>query len=169
MRDVLQTLDILLNEAGIPEANVYGEVLPLSRLRALLTQFAELKELVSRYKGAIKYPGDTERHIGTSVATQLVHAQYMREKAEARVAELEAPPTVPKPWVVSKTAVLGWVLAKPLDASEEIYTLVALVDHSGHLRVLHGSVPLNAVDPLLYAARTDKYPPHEGYEHVERK
>lgn len=66
------------------------------RERAKDARIAEMEKRLFRYEDAVKYPGNDQRHRGASVAVQLVHAQIMREKAEAerddalaRVAELE--------------------------------------------------------------------------------
>ena len=50
---------------------------------ALLDEIESLREKVERYKSAARNPGDGERHRGTSVAIQLVHAQMKREETEA--------------------------------------------------------------------------------------
>lgn len=74
----------------------------------LVCLHAEQQDLIARYELAAKYPGDGERHQGVSVATQLVHAQYMREKAEKQLAERDARPSVP---LHDREAMWHWLLA----------------------------------------------------------
>jgi hypothetical protein len=50
----------------------------------------ELREKVRLYEDAARNPGGDQRHRGTSTATQLIHAQHMREKSEAEVKRLRA-------------------------------------------------------------------------------
>lgn len=57
---------------------------------ALLDEIESLREKVERYESAARNPGDGERHRGTSVAIQLVHAQMKREETEAERDALKA-------------------------------------------------------------------------------
>jgi chromosome segregation ATPase len=50
----------------------------------------EAREQVERYEAAIRNPGDDQRHLGTSVATQLVYAEKMREQAEEALEQQRA-------------------------------------------------------------------------------
>jgi chromosome segregation ATPase len=50
----------------------------------------QLRDLVEKYESAVRNPGDDQRHRGTSVATQLVHCQHMREQAESEVERIKA-------------------------------------------------------------------------------
>jgi chromosome segregation ATPase len=68
-----------------------------ARLNATLLDLAEAvrerneaREQVERYEAAIRNPGDDQRHLGTSVATQLVHAQKMREQVEEALEQQRA-------------------------------------------------------------------------------
>jgi len=49
-----------------------------------------LREKLREYELAVQYPGNDQRHQGTSTATQLVYTQHMREKAEVEVESLRA-------------------------------------------------------------------------------
>lgn len=69
---------------------------------ALQAEVAALKAKLLDYELAAKYPGDDQRHRGASVASQLVHAQHMREKAEAKVEQLQG-------LCVAATALLEYV------------------------------------------------------------
>ena len=51
----------------------------------LLAELDAAHEQLQKYEDAARYPGDDQRHRGASVASQLVHAQHMREKAEAEL------------------------------------------------------------------------------------
>jgi predicted RNase H-like nuclease (RuvC/YqgF family) len=61
----------------------------LEWVTAAYDETARLRAELQQYHDAVKYPGTDQRHIGTSVATQLVHAQMMREKAENELERLK--------------------------------------------------------------------------------
>jgi hypothetical protein len=72
-----------------PEGVVTGTIEP-ERVADVMREREELREKVRLYEDAVRNPGGDQRHRGTSTATQLVHAQHMREKAEAEVERLRA-------------------------------------------------------------------------------
>ena len=91
----LRELEAKAREAGQhvmigagPMADWLTEI--LAAAPALLDEIESLREKVERYKSAARNPGDGERHRGTSVAIQLVHAQMKREETEAERDALRA-------------------------------------------------------------------------------
>ena len=46
-------------------------------------------DILQQYDYAVRFPGADQRHVGTSVATQLVHAQMMRKKSEVELAAVK--------------------------------------------------------------------------------
>jgi hypothetical protein len=77
----------MLKKSGVPE-DACPQTL-LEWVTAAYNETARLRAELQRYHDAVKYPGTDQRHIGTSVATQLVHAQMMLEKAEKELEKLK--------------------------------------------------------------------------------
>ena len=77
----------MLKQSGVPE-DACPQTL-LEWVTAAYDKTAQLRAELQRYHDAVKYPGTDQRHIGTSVATQLIHAQMMREKAEKELEKLK--------------------------------------------------------------------------------
>jgi hypothetical protein len=77
----------MLKQSGVPE-DASPQTLP-EWVTAAYDETARLRAELQRYQDAVKYPGTDQRHIGTSVATQLVYTQMMREKAEQELEKLK--------------------------------------------------------------------------------
>lgn len=132
----------------------------LARLRVdepvLRARIAELEERVA----IAEANGSQLRARAADLADLTVELETDAATLRARVSKLDAPPVVPEGWEVERNGEYGWLLWAPGNR-----VAVEANSHTGIQVVTNNlSCPVDALDALLYAGRTNQRPPHAGDE-----